>query len=56
MDDEVSLIRRLDSPFITEAYKAIRENKEVVATSVLGIGVGVLVIISLVVWICIKLW
>ena len=55
-DDEISLIRRLDSPFITEAHRVIKENKGVVATSVLAIVVGVLVIISLVVWIIVKIW
>ena len=55
-DDEKSLLRRLDTSFITEAHKTIKENKEVVAISLLAIVIGVSVIVSLVVWICIKIW
>ena len=55
-DDEKSLLRRLDTSFITEAHKTIKENKEVVTISILAIVVGVSVIVSLVVWICVKIW
>lgn len=55
-EEERSFIRRLNSPFITEAHRVIKENKEVVATSLLAIVVSVIVIVSLVVWIIIKLW
>ena len=55
-EEERSFIRHLNSSFITEAHRVIKENKEVVATSLLAIVVGVIVIVSLVVWIIIKLW
>jgi len=55
-DEEIFFISQLDSAFITEVHEAIKENKEVFATSVLAIAVGVIVIASLMVWIIIMIW
>ena len=55
-EEEVSLLRRLNTSFITEATRTIKANKEVIAISLLAILVGISVIVSLVVWICIKIW
>ena len=55
-DDEISLLRHLKSPFITEAHKTIKENAEVVTTSLLALVVGVIVLVSLIIWVIIKTW
>ena len=55
-DDEISLLRHLKSPFITEAHKAIKENVEVATTSLLALLVGIIVLVSLTIWVIIKTW
>ena len=54
-DEEKSFLHNLNSPFITEVHQVIEENKEAFVTSILAIVVGVLVIVSLGIWLCIKI-